>query len=162
MTKSKPTQVIVHRIELQQKERELFENALTAYSVNKLVNPITNLSPSGLVALAALGIFTIDKILDGIGLDPDWKEIVKDMTPDQVKDWLETQNLVGAAAGGLVGLLFGGLGGAVVGAVGGSAAVEVAEPFYQHQQDTFEAAGVQRPIDVGWIAALISLKQALT
>jgi hypothetical protein len=41
--KTKPTQVIVHRIEFQQKERELLEMVSAAYSVGAVVKPITTL-----------------------------------------------------------------------------------------------------------------------
>jgi len=41
--KTKPTQVIVHRIEFQQKEREMLEMISAAYSVGAVVKPITTL-----------------------------------------------------------------------------------------------------------------------
>jgi hypothetical protein len=43
MAKSKPDQVIVHRIEFQQHERELLELATASYSVNNVVTPFVRL-----------------------------------------------------------------------------------------------------------------------
>ena len=40
MPKSKPTQVIVHRIELQEKEREMFEAVVGANVVKNVVQPV--------------------------------------------------------------------------------------------------------------------------
>ena len=39
MPKAKPTQVIVHRIELQEKEREMLETAVAAKAVKNLTEP---------------------------------------------------------------------------------------------------------------------------
>ncbi len=39
MPKAKPTQVIVHRIELQEKEREMLETAVAAKAVRNLAEP---------------------------------------------------------------------------------------------------------------------------
>jgi len=39
MPKAKPTQVIVHRIELQEKERDLLETAVAAKAVRNLTEP---------------------------------------------------------------------------------------------------------------------------
>ena len=39
MPKAKPTQVIVHRIELQEKEREMMETAVNAKAVRNLTEP---------------------------------------------------------------------------------------------------------------------------
>lgn len=43
MAKSKPDQVIVHRIEFQQHERELLELATASYSVKNVVGPFVTL-----------------------------------------------------------------------------------------------------------------------
>jgi hypothetical protein len=42
MPKSKPTQVIVHRIELQTKEREMLEALVVSKSINNIVSPVLN------------------------------------------------------------------------------------------------------------------------
>lgn len=41
--KTKPTQVIVHRIEFQQREREILDNLQTAYIGSKIVNPFVEI-----------------------------------------------------------------------------------------------------------------------
>jgi hypothetical protein len=53
--KTKPTQVIVHRIELQTKERELIESAVLAYQFNKVATPVVALL-SDVTGLAAFYI----------------------------------------------------------------------------------------------------------
>ena len=40
MPKAKPTQVIVHRIELQEKEREMLEPLIQARAINELAMPV--------------------------------------------------------------------------------------------------------------------------
>ena len=40
MPKAKPTQVIVHRIELQEKEREMLETLVVGKTVNNLLQPV--------------------------------------------------------------------------------------------------------------------------
>ena len=44
MPKAKPTQVIVHRIELQQTERELLETYVAAKTLKNLVEPVAAIS----------------------------------------------------------------------------------------------------------------------
>jgi len=49
MPKAKPTQVIVHRIEFQEKEREMLEALVVTKSANNLIAPIlNNVAPIGL------------------------------------------------------------------------------------------------------------------
>lgn len=63
LAKIRPDKTIVHRIELQQKERELLEGALLAYTVNRVATPTVALlsDVSGMIALGgilgAIGIF---------------------------------------------------------------------------------------------------------
>jgi len=131
MPKPKPDNIIRHEIVLGRAERELLDTATTAYTANRVLTPITDVltSPSGLLTVAAvIGLF-LDKTLD-----PNWREITENMTPNQVNDWLETQNLVGAGIfsfiGFLIGVPFGGVGGiagAAAGAAAGSAVVEAGE-----------------------------------
>ncbi len=40
MPKAKPDKVVVHRIELQQSEREMLETAIGAYSLNQVLDPV--------------------------------------------------------------------------------------------------------------------------
>jgi len=134
MPKPKPDEVIRHEIVLGRAERQIVRDLQLSYTFNRVATPLTQLSPSGALALSALGLLTIDYILDSIGLDPDWKAIIADMTPEQIKDWFESQNLVGggigAILGAIIGLPFGGVGaiiGAAAGGVAGGAVVEGAE-----------------------------------
>lgn len=56
MAKEKPDRVVVHRIELQQFERNLIEQAATAYSINKILTPAVDLMKdvSGMIVFASL------------------------------------------------------------------------------------------------------------
>jgi hypothetical protein len=54
MSKRKPTEVIVHRIELQQKERELLETAVLMQNANRLIQSISAVDPATLYALLTL------------------------------------------------------------------------------------------------------------
>jgi len=113
-------------------------NTLEAYQFNRYADPIVKgLSDvTFTLTLAALLALVLGKALDELGLDLNWREITRDMTPSQIEDWLETQNLVGAGIGGVIGLLLGGFYGAAFGAVAGSAAVEGGEAAYQALEDT--------------------------
>jgi len=51
MTKRKPERVVVHRIELQTKERELIEQYIYMQQANRLVNTITQIDVGQLYAL---------------------------------------------------------------------------------------------------------------
>ncbi len=128
MPKVPADNVVRHEIVLGKAERELARNTLEAYQFNKFATPIV----AGLsdvtftLTVATLAGFAIGRILDGSGIDPNWREIISDMTNDQVKDWFETQNLVGGGIGFILGSLFlgGPLIGGTAGAVAGSATVE--------------------------------------
>lgn len=129
MPKPKPDQVIRHEIVLGKADRELLKNVQEAYVFNKVSTPIVAaLSDVSFVATVSLFLgLGLDRLIGSTGIDPDWKEIVKDLTPDQIEDWLETQNLVGGVVGGIIGAFFGGPIGAAAGAGVGVAAVEGAE-----------------------------------
>lgn len=43
MPKAKPDEVIVHRIELQQSERDMLETAIGAYSMNQVMEPLVEI-----------------------------------------------------------------------------------------------------------------------
>jgi hypothetical protein len=121
--------VIEYRLTLGAKERELVQDAQWSYTFGQIGSTIGGIvsNPVFLLGLAGYIAFKLDQILD-----PNWREIVSEMTPDEVKNWLETQNLVGAGIGGFIGGVLGlGVGapwlGAAIGSVLGSAAVEVGE-----------------------------------
>jgi len=68
MPKAKPTQVIVHRIELQEKEREMLETAVTAKALKNLTEPVV----AGVTAYVAYKSAKslhgwADDLFDGIG-----------------------------------------------------------------------------------------------
>ncbi len=132
MPKVPPNEVIRHEIVLGKAERELMRNTLEAYQFNRYADPIVKgLSDvTFTVTVAAILAFFLGKALDELGLDPDWRDLTKDMTPEQISDWLETQNLVGAGIGGILGFLIGGPWGAAIGATAGSATVEAGEYVY--------------------------------
>lgn len=147
MPKIPPDQIVRHEIVLGKAERELARNTLEAYQFNRYADPIVaGLSDVTFTAtVAALLALILGRALDDLGLDPDWRQITKDMTPDQVKDWLETQNLVGAGIGGLLGGLLGGPWGAALGATAGSATVEGLEAGYSWLENTDTVQGF-----IGW------------
>lgn len=60
MTKRKPERVVVHRIELQTKERELFENYLYLQQTNNLIDSLTSMDPKVMYMYLT--------ILEGFGL----------------------------------------------------------------------------------------------
>lgn len=126
MPKPKPNEIIRHEIVLGRAEREIVRDLKTAYFVNRITSPITNMSPSGFVVAGGASLLIIDYIMDNLGLDPNWREIVEDMTPEQVHDWLESQNLIFSGIGAIIGgLLTGGNPfGVAAGAVAGSATAE--------------------------------------
>jgi len=137
MPKVKPDNVVRHELVLGRSERELFDTLTTAYTVNRVVTPITSLlsSTAGLLLVAGLGLAYLEKYLP---------EYWPDMNDQQLGDWFETENIVlgtaGFGIGGIIGAFFGGpIGaglGATVGAVTGTMAQEGAEEA--------QAAGVPR------------------
>lgn len=135
MAKRLPDQVITHRIELQQKEREMLESFTTAYAVKSWSKPLVDIisDNSALLVVSAFVVFFLGDKLEKLGLPSDWPEITAGMDAEGLRDWLETQNLVGAGIGGSIGLAlgaflgsflgpFGIVGGAGAGAVAGAAA----------------------------------------
>jgi hypothetical protein len=135
LPKNKPDQVIVHRIELQQKEREILESYTTAYAVKSWSKPFVDIisDNSALLVVSAFVVFFVGDKLDKLGLPQDWPEITAGMDASQLRDWLEIQNLVGAGIGGSIGLAlgaflgsflgpFGIVGGAGAGGIAGAAA----------------------------------------
>ena len=140
MPKVKPDNVVRHEIVLGRSERELLDTLTTAYTVNRVVTPITSLlsSTAGLLLVAGLGLAYLEKYLPTY-----WAE----MDDNQLGDWFETENIVlgtvGFGIGGIIGAFFGGPAapitgplGAAVGAVTGTMAQESAEEA--------QAAGVPR------------------
>jgi len=131
MPKPKPDEVIRHEIVLGRAEREIVRDLQLSYTFNRIATPFTDISAGGSILLASLGLLSLDYILDNIGLDPDWKKIIADMTPEQVKDWFETQNLVLGGIGAILGGLLGGPVGAALGGVAGGVVAEGGEAAFE-------------------------------
>ncbi len=151
MPKPKPDQVIRHEICLGAPERRYLDDAKTAYVFNRAISPLTNMSPSGWIALGALLLILINKALSEMGIDPD--NIPIGQTPQQLQDWLEPQNLI---VGGTLALLVALSGGSLlaVGAAGvaGGVAVEGGEAADARMKEN-----TQR-----WATSLINAKNAIT
>ena len=129
--KTKPTSVVVHRIELQQKEREIAEGLAISMMAKNWSAPLVGIlgSPLALATIVGLWIAYLSKYLGDGWIAQNW-----DATVEEVNDWLEPQNLVvgglGAIIGAIIGLPFGGVGaiaGAAIGGVAGGAVVEGVE-----------------------------------
>ena len=122
--KTKPDRVVVHRIEMQQKEREIAEGLALSMMAKNWSAPLVGIlgSPLALATIVGLWIAYLSKYLgDG------WMNQLWDATVEEVMDWLEPQNLVVGGLGALIGGLLGGPLGAVVGGVAGGVAVEGVE-----------------------------------
>jgi hypothetical protein len=79
MSKEKATRVIVHRIEFQQKERELIEGLALAYSINKIATPTVALMSdvSGMIVLAGmLGAIGIAIDVSGLNSESAMAEVI--------------------------------------------------------------------------------------
>jgi len=142
------TKVIEHRVTLGAKERELLDQATFSYSANRFMTPILSAlgDPVFLLFLAGVLAISIDKLLPGIN----WRDITRDMTPAQLNDWLETQNIVGgsigAIIGGLITLPFGAPWfGAAAGYVAGNLVVEGGEWVVEETGEVLGSAAAANP-----------------
>jgi len=92
LTKEKASKVVVHRIEFQQKERELLEGVMQAYSFNRLANPIVALMSdvSGMIAFASiLALVGITVDVGGLNSDSSMNQVT-----DRIKEAVDNrQNL---------------------------------------------------------------------
>ena len=142
------SKVIEHRVTLGGKEREILESAMTAYSFRNVATPIVN-TISDKDALVFLGLVIAFFVPSWI--PDDWQEVTEDMSPQQVKDWLEVQNLVGAGAGAAI---FGPYGwvAAIIGALIGTSVVEVGEEV---------AADLASEAPIGVAAAMMVISNQL-
>lgn len=78
MPKSKPTQVIVHRIELQEKEREALEAIVAGQTVKNVVVPVAIVG--GVGAAGYLGYKALKEAYD-------WGEDAIDQFQDSFREW---------------------------------------------------------------------------
>lgn len=166
----------VFRLELQQKERELLESYTTSYAVKSWSKPVVDVLSDVTATLTIIGILILllgDKISKF--LPADWADLTAGMSQEELMDWLEIQNLVGAGVGGFLGLLLGGLvgsllgpfgivagagSGAIVGAAAGSYTVEELEELNEERKKLLERSKVAGAIIL--YHALQKAKESLT
>jgi len=142
----------------------MFQDAQWSYTFGKIGQTLGGVisNPVFLLGLAGYIAFKLDQLLD-----PDWRAITADMTPDGLRDWLETQNLAGATIGGFLGLFVAGPLGGIIGSVLGSAAVEVGEAAYEGideaSDEMFEGidSTLSAGTTIGIVSGLIGLMNAL-
>ena len=146
--------IIRHELVLGRAERELLDTVTTAYTVNRVVSPITGLlsSTAGLLLVAGLGLAWIEQFLPS-----DWNE----RDDNSLRDWFETENIVagsiGFGLGGLIGALFGGPVGAGFGATGGA----IFGTVVQEGAEEAQAAGVPRLLSYSAFGQLVGAARLL-
>ncbi|MBL6744131.1 MAG: hypothetical protein ISP83_07115 [Candidatus Poseidonia sp.] len=94
MPKAKPTHVIVHRIELQEKEREMLEPLIMARSVNELAMPV----------VAGAGVYAGYKVgKAAFGWAEDIYDGVRErVTKQKNSEFTEYKNIFGLPGWGLI------------------------------------------------------------
>jgi len=132
MPRRRPAEVVTHRLELGTWERDRINTLVGATSFNKVATPVvTAINDNGTLLLIS-GLLVL--LLPG-WIPADWKIQIEGMeTIETIADWLEPQNIVGAAVGFGFGATFGWVGalvGAFLGAAGVEVGEEVAEAFSQ-------------------------------
>jgi len=154
MPKVKPDNVVRHEIVLGRSERELLDTVTTAYTVNRVVSPITGLlsSAAGLLLVLGIGLAYIEQYLP-----EDWQ----DRTDASLRDWFEAENIlvgsIGFGLGGIVGALFGGPIGAGLGATGGS----IFGTVVQEGAEEAQAAGVPKLLSYSAFGQLVGAARLL-
>ena len=154
MPKPKPDQVIRHEMVLGRAERELFDTVTTAYTVNRVVSPITGLlsSTAGLLLVAGLALAYLERFLP-----PDWP----DRTDNSLRDWFEAENILLGTAGFGIGAIIGGILFPGIGAVPGGAVGAVAGTVTQEMSEEAQAAGVPKFMSYGTFAQFIATARML-
>ena len=146
--------IIRHELVLGRAERELLDTVTTAYTVNRVVSPITGLlsSTAGLLLVAGLGLAWIEQYLP-----PDWQ----DRTDNSLRDWFETENIVVGTAGFGIGAIIGGILFPGIGAVPGGFAGAVAGTVIQEGAEEAQAAGVPRLLSYSAFGQLVGAARLL-
>ena len=121
MAKKNPDSVVEHRISLQTKQSEQLDALITAVQVKAFAGPVVEVlsSPVALAAIIGVILAAASKYL-GI----DWEDQVEGKTVEQIRDWMETQNLVVGGIFAIIGGLLGGPWGAGIGFAAGVGTVE--------------------------------------
>jgi len=101
MTKRKPDSVTEFRISLQAKQSEQLDALITAVQVRAFAAPLVNILSS---PVAMLGIIGMILALASKYLGPGWEEKVEGKTQEQIRDWMEAENII---IGGLFAVVFG-------------------------------------------------------
>jgi len=140
MPKPKPDNIVRHEIVLGRAERELLDNATTAYTANRILSPLTEVLSSN------AGLLLVSTVLLGY-LERYLPENWPDMDDNQLADWFETSNIVlgttGFGIGAIIGAFFGSVipgpgtaaGAAIGGGVGaglGTIGAEVGEAAWEN------------------------------
>jgi len=134
MSKNKPKETIEYVIRLQDKERQMVDEAIGAYQFNRIASPIVSILKDNSALLVISGLL----VLMLPNLPPGWRDALEidgeETTIGKIKDWLEIENLAGGVVGGWAGAWagapagpWGALIGGIAGALSGIVAVEVGE-----------------------------------
>jgi len=145
MSKNKPKETIEYVIRLQDKERQLFDDAIGAYRFNRISSPIVSILKDNSALLVISGLL----VLMLPNLPPGWRDALQpngeETTIGKIKDWLELENLAGGVVGGWAGAWAGAPGGpwgaligGIAGALSGIVAVEVGEEIGEAIVSEFE------------------------
>ena len=132
MAKKNPDSVVEHRISLQTKQSEQLDALITAVQVKAFAGPVVEVlsSPVALAAIIGMILAAGSKYLP-----ENWETIVEGKTVEEVRDWMETQNLVVGGIFAIIGGLLGGPWGARIGFVTGVATVEGVEHITEEGPD---------------------------
>ena len=164
MPRRKPTETVVHRVELGTWERDHLGPLAGALTAKPFIQAFTDIIRDNSALLVIAGFLTL---LLPNWLPPGWREELGIGEPDGglgavIRDWLETQNLagglVGAWGGGVAGSVIPGFGtivGAVLGFFTGLVAVEAGEDIAAELSDLGEEAN--RGVALAGVAVLLSV-----
>ena len=146
----------------------MLDTYTTAYAVKSWSEPVVDILKDVTASLTIIGIVIVilgDK-LNGI-LPEGWEGITAGMNNEEIMDWLEIQNLVGAGIGGVLGGVFGfwlglflGPFGAVAGAGAGTIAGAAAGSYTVEELEDLNEER-KRFLNLSKIAAAIALRHAL-
>ena len=102
MPKAKPDQVVTHRIEFQESERELLSSMTTAYTINRIAEPLVKLLNDVTGTITVLALLGASGILGGVAFtyiyDPDAIKDPIEQFLAQLAEAKERAELVGEAA----------------------------------------------------------------
>ena len=164
MPRRKPTETVVHRVELGTWERDHLGPLAGALTAKPFIQAFTDIIRDNSALLVIAGVLTL---LLPSWLPPGWREELGIGEPDGglgavIRDWLEVQNLagglVGAWGGGVAGSVIPGFGtivGAVLGFFTGLVAVEAGEDIAAELSDLGEEAN--RGVALAGVAVLLSV-----